>query len=163
MAPPEEGADFVRRFRRYGRDDRTSARHAAQTELMTRVFTGAIGVVLALAVSGCGGSGSPTVSETSGSPSPSPTVTALPQHGGLVGIIDSARKEAVCANVQLYTTTVEGGLTSSAREAFAAIIQSLRQGPQQDGLLTLVRRWQGWRHNLGDAKTAQRLTAFCAR
>ena len=130
---------------------------------MTRLLTGAIGVVLALAASGCGGSGSPTGPETSGSTSPSPTVTALPQHGGLVGIIDSARKQAVCANVQLYTTTVDGGLTSSASEAFAAIIQTLKQGPREQGLQTLVRRWQRWRHTLGDAKTAQRLTAFCAR
>ena len=129
---------------------------------MTRVFTGAVSVVLALVVSGCGGSGSPAVSETSGSPSPSPSVTALPQHGGLVGIIDSARKQAVCVNVQLYTTTVEGGLTSSANEAFAAIIRTLEQGPREAGLNALVRRWQRWRRRLGDAKTAQRLTAFCA-
>ena len=129
---------------------------------MTRVVAGAVGVVVALVVSGCGGSGSPQVPETSESPSPSPTVTALPQHGGLVGIIDDARKQAVCTNVQLYTTTVEGGLTSSADEAFAGIIQTLEQGPQEAGLSTLVRRWQRWRHRLGDAKTADRLTAFCA-
>jgi len=129
---------------------------------MTRAFTGTIGVVLALVVGGCGGSASPAVSETSGSPSASPTATALPQHGGLVGIIDSARKQAVCANVQLYTTTVEGGLTSSAHEAFAAIIQTLKEGAREPGLETLVRRWERWRHKLGDAETAQRLTTFCS-
>jgi threonine dehydrogenase-like Zn-dependent dehydrogenase len=130
---------------------------------MTRVFTRVIGLVLAVVVSGCGGSGAPAVSETSGSPSPTPTVTTLPQHGGLVGIIDTARKQTVCANVQLFATTVEGGLTSSANEAFAALIQTLRQGPREVGLNTLVRRWQRWRNHLGDAKTAQRLTAFCSR
>ena len=129
---------------------------------MTRVFAVAIGLVLALVVSGCGGSGSPAVSETSGSPSATPTASALPQHGGLVGIIDTARQQAVCANVQLYATTVEGGPPSSASEAFTAITHTLSQGPREAGLETLVRRWQRWRHRVGDAETARRLTAFCS-
>ena len=124
------------------------------------MLTAVSGVVLAGVLAGCGGSGSPAVSETSVSPSVTPAAT-LPARGGLVGAIDSARKVAVCANVQLYATTVDGGLTSSAGEAFRAIVQTLRQPPRDPGLLALVRRWQRWRATLGDAVTARRLTAFC--
>jgi hypothetical protein len=120
-----------------------------------------VGVVLAAVLSGCGGSGSPAVSETSGSPAVTPAAT-LPARGGLVGVIDSARKVAVCANVQLYDTTVEGGLQSSADEAFKAVVQTLRQTPRDPSLLALVRRWRNWRATVGDAVTARRLTAFCA-
>jgi hypothetical protein len=120
-------------------------------------------VLTAAAVAGCSGSGSggPTTSPTPARTTPS-IATTLPAHTGLVGAIDEARKVAVCANVALYTTTVAGGLTSSADEAFAAIIQTLKEGPREQGLDTLVRRWRRWRHKLGDAETAQRLTAFCS-
>jgi hypothetical protein len=130
-----------------------------------RLVIGAIGVVLALALGGCGGSSTPAASETSGSAAPSLTAsptTGLPQHGGLVGIIDSARKVAVCANVRLYVTTVEGGLKTSSDQAFAALIDTLKQGPRETGLDALVGRWGRWRTRVGDAETARRLTAFCA-
>jgi hypothetical protein len=118
-------------------------------------------VVLPL-VAGCGGSGGTPTPETSRSSSVSPTAT-LPAHTGLVGAIDSARRVAVCENVRLFTTTVEGGLSDAADQAFQALVQTMRQGPREPGLDNLVRRWERWRSKLGDAKTAQRLTAFCAK
>ena len=137
-------------------------RHAAQTRLVRRPLTVLTGLVLAVVITACGGSGAPQVSETSGSPSVTVTPAAtLPARTGLVGIIDSARKLAVCENVRLYATTVEGGLQASADEAFRAVVQTLRQAPRDPSLLALVRRWQHWHARLGDAATARRLTAFC--
>ena len=113
-------------------------------------------------LAGCGGSGSPAASERSASPSVTPAAT-LPAHTGLVGAVDSARRLALCENVRLYATTVEGGLSASADEAFAAILGTLRQAPHDQALLALARRWQVARGRDGDGKTVQRLTAFCAR
>ena len=117
---------------------------------------------LLTAVTGCGGSGAPAQSELSGSPSATPTVT-LPAHTGLVGAIDSARRVAVCENVRLYATAVDGGLSDMADQAFQALVATMRQGPREQGLDELLQRWQRWRAQLGDVKTAQRLTEFCAK
>src|SRR4051812_48539477 len=117
-------------------------------------------VVAALA--GCGGSGAPAASGTSGSPSVTPAAT-LPAHTGLVGAIDSARRLALCENVRLYATTVEGGLSASADEAFDATIQTLRQAPRDPALLALAARWQRARDRVGDTRTASRLAAFCVK
>ena len=127
---------------------------------MRRLTRTAAGLVVAALLAACGGSGSPAASGTSPSPTVTPAAT-LPARTGLVGVIDSARKVAVCANVQLYATTVEAGLGSSADEAFHAVLQTLRQAPRDPGLLALVRRWRAWRARFGDAVTARRLTAFC--
>ena len=118
--------------------------------------------VLLPAVAGCGGSGGTPTPETSLSPSVTPSAT-LPAHSGLVGAIDSARRVAVCEDVRLYATTVDGGLPDAADQTFQALVQVMRQPPHEAGLDELVRRWERWRARLGDAKTAQRLTAFCAR
>jgi hypothetical protein len=114
------------------------------------------------AVPGCGGAGGTGTSGTSGSPSVTPSAT-LPAHTGLVGAIDSARRVAVCENVRLYATTVDGGLQDAADQTFQALIQAMRQPPHETGLDQLVRRWTRWRAHLGDARTARKLTAFCAR
>jgi hypothetical protein len=117
-------------------------------------------VVAALA--GCGGSGAPAASVASASPSFTPAAT-LPAHTGLVGAVDSARRLALCENARLYATTVEGGLSVSADEAFDAIIQTLRQAPRDPALLALAARWQVARDRVGDTKMAKRLAAFCAK
>lgn len=117
-------------------------------------------VVAALA--GCGGSGAPAPSEKSGSPPVTPAAT-LPAHGGLVGAVDSARRLALCENVRLYATAVDGRLSASAGEAFDAVLQTLRQAPRDPALLALAARWRVARDRVGDSKTAQRLTAFCAK
>ena len=124
-------------------------------------MTATAAALIAAVLAGCGGSGSPTVSETSGSPSVTPAAT-LPAGGGLVGDIDAARKVAVCTNVQAYETAVAGGLTSSAREAFRAILATLREAPRDPALLALAAHWQLARRHVGDDATAERLTAFCA-
>lgn len=113
------------------------------------------------ALAGCGGSSTPAAGVTSSASSPSPAAT-LPAHTGLVGAVDSARRLAVCENVRLFATTVEGGLQDSADEAFAAIVATLRQPPHEPGLLRLARRWERWRRTHGDAVLARRLTTFCA-
>jgi hypothetical protein len=125
------------------------------------VFIAAAGVALTVCMAGCGGSGGPAANETSGSPSVTPT-TALPAHTGLVGAIDSARRVAVCENVRVYATTVDGGLSDAADQAFDALVQTLREPPHEPGLMALARRWETWRAHLGDAATAGRLTAFCS-
>jgi hypothetical protein len=114
-----------------------------------------------VATAGCGGSGAPAPSVSSGSPTPSSAAT-LPAHTGLVGAIDSARRLSVCENVRLYATTVQGGLPDATDQTFQALTQTMKQPPHEAGLDQLVRRWQRWRAHLGDAETAQRLTAFCA-
>jgi hypothetical protein len=130
-----------------------------------RLRSATIAVALAAIVAGCGGSGHLPVSETSESPLPTSSVrpaATLPARSGLIGAIDSARKVAVCANIQLYATTVEGGLPTGADEAFRAMVMTLRQTPRDPSLLVLVRRWRHWRATLGDTVTARRLTAFCS-
>ena len=141
-------------------------RHAAQTPLVQGAFAGVAGLVLTLALVGCGGSGNGTAPETSGSPTVPPTVTpaaTLPAHTGLVGAIDSARRSAVCENVRLYATAVDGGLSDAADQAFHAILRTLRQPPRDPALLAFAARWQLARAHVGDDNIAQRLTAFCAQ
>ncbi len=87
----------------------------------------------------------------------------LPTTGGLVGAIDSARKVALCENVRLYATAVDGGLSDAADQAFRAIVQTLQQAPRDPGLLALAARWRLARAHVGDRKTEERLTAFCAK
>ena len=127
---------------------------------MRRAILAAAVAVLAT-TAGCGGSGTPTPSDSSGSPTPAPAAT-LPAHTGLVGAIDSARRLAVCENVRLYATSVEGGLHDAADQAFQAVVQTMRQGPREQGLDALLHRWQRWHDHLGDAATARRLTSFCS-
>jgi hypothetical protein len=79
-----------------------------------------------------------------------------------VGAIDSARRLAVCENVRLYTTAVEGELPDAADQAFRSLLQTMRQGPREAGLAVLARRWERWRAAKGDAVTGRRLTASCA-
>jgi hypothetical protein len=122
----------------------------------------ATAAALLTAVAGCGGSGTPTPTDSSGSPTPTPAAT-LPSHTGLVGAIDSARRAALCENVRLFATTVDGGLSAAADQAFAATLQTLRQAPHDPGLLALAARWQALRARDGDRKTAKRLTRFCAK
>ena len=117
---------------------------------------------LLIAAAGCGGSAAPAPADSSGSPTPTPAAT-LPAHTGLVGAIDSARRLAVCENVRLYATTVDGGLPAAADQAFTAILQTLRQAPRDPALLALATRWQTVRARTGDRKTATRLAAFCAK
>jgi len=136
-------------------------RHAAQTAYVRIGYDAAALGLAAVLITGCGGSGgapAAPVPETSASPA-----SALPQRGGLVGAIDSARVVAVCENVRLYATTVEGGLTASADEAFDAILATLHQTPKDPALAALADRWQRLREHAGDTKTAERLTAFCSK
>jgi hypothetical protein len=127
-----------------------------------RVLLTVTAAVVLPVVAGCGGSGGTGTSGTSRSPSVTPSAT-LPAHTGLVGAIDSARRVAVCENVRLYATTVDGGLQDAADQTFQALVQTMRQRPREAGLEQLVRRWMRWRAHLGDARTAQKLTAFCAK
>jgi hypothetical protein len=85
----------------------------------------------------------------------------LRARGGLVGAIDSARKLAVCENVRLYLTAVEGGLSAAADEAFDATLETLRQAPRDPALLALAAHWQLIRERLGDGRAADRLRTFC--
>ena len=114
----------------------------------------------AVLIGGCGGSGSAPQAPV---PETSSPAAALPQRDGLVGAIDSVRVVAVCGNVRLYATAVEGGLSASADEAFDAIVQALRQPPRDRALLALAAQWKLTRDRIGDGKTADRLLAFCAR
>jgi len=137
-------------------------RHAAQTAQVNRGYgAAALGLAGAL-LAGCGGSGSSPATPVPES-SDSPSSPALPQRGGLIGAIDSARVVAVCGNVRLYATAVEGGLSASADEAFDAIIQSLKQTPKDTSLVALAAKWQQLHDRKGDAATSQRLLAFCAQ
>ncbi len=117
---------------------------------------------LLIAIAGCGGSSAPTPTDSSVAPTSTPAAT-LPAHTVLIGPIDSARRLALCENVRLYATTVEGGLPTAADQAFAATLQTLRQAPRDPGLLALAGHWRAARARLGDPKTAKLLTAFCAK
>ena len=135
-------------------------RHAAQTGPVRIGYDAALLGVVAVLICGCGGSGSTPsapVPETSDSPA-----SALPQRGGLVGAIDSARIGAVCGNVHLFATAVEGGLSPTADDAFDGIVAALRQPPRDQALLVLAAKWQLLRGHVGDSRTADRMLAFCA-
>ena len=139
-------------------------RHAAQTPRVHRTVGGITAALLAglvaAAAAGCCGSGS---SAPEMSLSPAAPASALPQRGGLVGAIDSARLVTVCGDVQMLATAVEGGLpTSSVDEAFGAVLSALRQTPHDPALAALATRWERLRAKSGDPVTARRLQAFCA-
>jgi len=137
-------------------------RHAAQTASM-RMGYGAAALGLACTLlAGCGSDGgTPETSGSSATTPPAELPTTLPSHDGLVGAIDSARRLALCENVRLYATAVEGGLSTSADEAFNATIQTLKQTPKVDALLVLAAKWELIRTRKGDSATAQRLLDFC--
>jgi hypothetical protein len=116
---------------------------------------------MSVTAAGCGGSGSSTPDT---SRSPASPASALPQRGGLVGAIDSARLLTVCGDVQLLATAVEGGLpTSSVDQAFGAVLSALRQTPHDPQLAALATRWERLRAKSGDTVTARRLRGICTR
>jgi hypothetical protein len=125
------------------------------------IATALLAGLLTVSATGCGGSGSSTPDT---SLSPVSPASALPQRGGLVGAIDSARLVTVCGDVQALATEVEGGLpTASVDEAFGAVLSALRQTPHDPALAALATRWERLRAKSGDTVTARRLQAFCAR
>ena len=118
-------------------------------------------MVTALLV-GC--SGSSAVEPPAESRPPAPSATVLPHHGGLVGAIDSARLVALCENVRLAATAVDGGLpASSVDQAFTGALEVLRQAPVDPTLVRLADKWKRLRQRSGDTVAVDAMTAFCAR
>ena len=121
----------------------------------------AAALLVSLAV-GC--SGSEPAADVPPSPSPSATPTGLPDRGGLVGAIDSARLVGFCENVRLAVTAAEGGLgADTVAGSLDAAFAVLRQPPQSAQLRTTTARWAAMRSRVGDEKAAARLQAFCQR
>lgn len=126
----------------------------------------ALGALLsALAVAGCGGSGSTATGAASPTGTASPTTApALPERGGLVGVIDQARLVGMCENVRLAVTAADGGLgAASVAASLDAAFATLRQPPTSPQLRATVARWSALRARAGDKATARRLSAFCRR
>ena len=127
---------------------------------MTRAGRVAAALLLAALCTGCGGS------DGSAEPSASPSVTSnapsLPHRGGLVGAIDSARLVAVCQNVRLAVTAVEGQLPdSSVASALDGVLAAFRQEPAGPELRAAAARWAAVRARVGDAETVRRLQTYC--
>lgn len=112
----------------------------------------------------CSGSEPPTDTVPTPSPTPATSSPALPHRGGLVGAIDSARLAALCENVRLALTALEGGLpNSTVAGSLDAALSSLRQPPADADVRATAAHWVRVRHQAGDAATVRRLAAFCDR
>jgi hypothetical protein len=107
---------------------------------------------------------SSTDGEVLPSPTPSVSPTVLPQRDGLVGAIDAARLLAVCENVRLAATALDGGLSAgTVASALDGALAALRQPPASDGLRAAAAHWSSVRQRTGDARTVRRLQSFCER
>jgi hypothetical protein len=124
-----------------------------------RAAAAALLVSLAAACASSGGTDA-----TPSAPTPSVSPTVLPHRGGLVGAVDAARLLAVCENVRLAGTALDGGLSAGAvASALDAALDALRQPPTSDGLRAAAAHWSAVRQRTGDARTVRRLQAFCER
>lgn len=117
--------------------------------------------VALVTATGCSGGGSAGTTPTTSSRASVPT--SLPQRGGLVGVIDSARLVAVCMNVRELSTLVEAAPAATVNSLYDGVVEALRQPPAPPASLRLATRWDRWRHEVQLTVAVHRMERFCAR